>query len=439
VHTPAGSAQEYVTGKRSARFAFTLLFLLYLFDYVDRMIVVSLFPQLKAEWGLSDAQCGMLVSAVYWSILVFSFPVSLLVDRWSRRKGIALMAIFWSAATGAAAFTRSFGQLFAVKSAIGIGEAGYAPGGTAMMATLFPESKRAKVMGLWNASIPLGSALGIMLGGLIAERFGWRHAFGLVALPGALVALLFFFVKDYKTIPLGGASSPATEAHAASPGAPSRPSAREIARRVADTPSLWLTYLGFAASTFVTTSLIAWLPTWFHRTEGLPMDRASVKGGSVMLMAILGAPLGGWLADRWRERNLAARPLFAAGATAVPALVLGVAFGMLEGPAQYGALMVAGVTAVGFRPAAAAVTQDVVHPGLRATSYALCVIVQNLLGSSLGPLAVGALSDRFGLHAALLTLPLSLALAALLFGLAARWYTADLARVERVALEAEDA
>jgi predicted MFS family arabinose efflux permease len=181
---------------------FTLLFLLYMFDYVDRLVIVSLFPFLKHEWGITDTQCGLLVSAVYWSILIFTLPVSILIDRWSRIRSIGLMAVLWSAATLACAFTKSFGQLFAVRTAIGLGEAGYAPGGTAMISAVFPKEKRARILGIWNASIPLGSALGIALGGFIADRFGWRHAFGLVALPGIIVALLFFYVRDYETIAL---------------------------------------------------------------------------------------------------------------------------------------------------------------------------------------------------------------------------------------------
>jgi len=188
--------------KSSPYFAFTLLFLLYMFDYIDRTVIVSLFPFLKREWGLTDTQCGLLVSAVYWSILIFSLPVSILIDRWSRKKCIGLMALFWGLATLACAFTRNFSQLFVTRAAIGIGEAGYAPGGTAMISAAFAPQHRARMLGIWNASIPLGSALGIVIGGFIAAHWGWRHAFGIVALPGMVVAVLFFYVRDYQTVEL---------------------------------------------------------------------------------------------------------------------------------------------------------------------------------------------------------------------------------------------
>ena len=194
--------KEYKLSSRSAYYIFTLLFLLYFFDYIDRTIVTSLAPFIQKEWGLTDTQSGLLMSVVYWSIVVFVFPVSILVDRWSRKRTIGVMALLWTAATVACAFTKTFPQLLMTRSAIGIGEAGYAPAGTAMLSGLFPPEKRSRMMGFWNISIPLGIAVGIGLGGFVAQRWGWRHAFGLVAIPGAIVAILFFFVKDYKTVEL---------------------------------------------------------------------------------------------------------------------------------------------------------------------------------------------------------------------------------------------
>ena len=197
-----GPSEGYLLSKGHSYYIFSLLFLLYMFDYIDRLVVVSLFPYLQKDWGLTDTQCGLLVSAVYWSIVLFSFPVSIIIDRWSRKKSIGIMALLWSLATAACAFAKTFPHLFIARSAIGIGEAGYAPGGTAMISALFPEKKRAMLVGLWNISIPLGSALGVALGGYIAVNYGWRHAFGLVALPGLIIALLFFFIRDYKTVEL---------------------------------------------------------------------------------------------------------------------------------------------------------------------------------------------------------------------------------------------
>lgn len=409
----------------SPRTIFSLLFLLYMFDYIDRLVIVSLFPFLKQDWGITDTQCGLLVSAVYWSILIFTLPVSVLIDRWSRKKSIGLMALLWSAATLACAFTRNFNQLFSARIAIGLGEAGYAPGGTAMIAAMFPKASRARMLGIWNASIPLGSALGIVLGGVIAEHVGWRHAFGIVALPGFIVAALFFWVSDYRTIAL--LKPPDSPGHAET-----RMGWADITGHLLKNQTLIFNNLAFAANTFVTTALMTWLPSYFQRMEDLSMSRAATKGGMVMLLAIVGAPLGGFLTDRWMKRRQNARLLFPAVSSATTAVLLLVAFVWFSGPFQYALLMGAGISAVAFVPGAVAVTQDMVHPGLRAMSLSLCVIVQHVLGSALGPPVIGALSDRYSLETAMTVLPMFALLAGGFFFIGSFFHTADSQRVERI-------
>ena len=429
----AEESREYKLSSGYRTYVFVLLFLLYFFDYVDRMVVTSLFPFIKADWGLSDAQCGMLISAVYWSIIIFTFPVSILVDRWSRKKTIGLMAVVWSVATAVCALTRNFSQLFSARTVIGIGEAGYAPGGTAMIAGLYPQEKRSQIMGIWNASIPLGSAVGIAIGGIVATHWGWRHAFGLVALPGLIVAVLFFFVKDYKTVDLS--KSVGEEGGAAQRV---KMSASDIFREFIRTPPLIFTYFGFAGMTFVTVSLMTWLPTFFHRVHGLPEDQAGMKAGLVMVLALVGAPLGGFLTDLWLKKRVNARLLFSALVAIISAALLFAAFMFFDGNVQYGLLLLMGLCIVGFVPAAAAVTQDVVHPGLRAISYALCVIIQNLLGSSTGPIVIGSISDTSGIRTALLVLPAFLVAASILFFLGSFFYERDLNKTEKVSLEMEE-
>lgn len=422
-------AADSKPAKSSPYFAFTLLFLLYMFDYIDRTVIVSLFPFLKREWGLTDTQCGLLVSAVYWSILFFSLPVSILIDRWSRKKCIGLMALFWGLATLACAFTRNFSQLFVARAAIGIGEAGYAPGGTAMISAAFAPQNRAKMLGLWNASIPLGSALGIVIGGFIAVHWGWRHALGIVAIPGILVALLFFFVRDYQTVELVQTVDEDAGKGRVQMGL------SDIAGQFIRNKTLWFNNLAFAANTFVTTALMSWLPTYYHRMENLPMDKAATKGGLVMALALIGAPLGGYLADRWLRKRKNARSLFPALSCLVTSLALCTALVFMHDFMQYAALLFTGIAAVAFVPAAVAVTQDVVHPGLRAVSLSLCVIVQHVLGSALGPPFVGAISDAYGLETALKFLPLFTFLGAILFFIASFYYVADAERVEAVEIK----
>ncbi|HUJ76210.1 MAG TPA: MFS transporter, partial [bacterium] len=373
--------------RRGVGWLFAGLFLLYMFDYIDREVVSSVIPFLKQDLGISDTQAGSLASAVYWSIVIFTFPVSILVDRWSRKRSVGLMVMLWSVATGAAAFIRTFPQLFLTRLGVGVGEAGYAPGGTAMISAMYPIEKRARMTGFWNASIPLGSAIGVGLGGVVATAWTWKHAFGLVAIPGFIIGILFFFfARDYRTVKL---ERPATQTRAAR-----AMRVREIVRDFLHTPSLLFTYIAFAGNTFLTSAYLIWLPSYFVRTQNMPAGRAGLKASSIMLCAIVGAPLGGWLVDALRKRFTSARPLFAGLASLLSAGIWLLAFGAFSGTAQYIVMILAAVSTLLYLSGASAVTQDVVHPGLWAISYAICVIVQNLLGSSTGPIVVGALSDH---------------------------------------------
>lgn len=427
------ASKEYKLSKFSTYYIFALLFLLYFFDYIDRTIVASLAPFIQKEWGLSDFQAGLLMSVVYWSIVALVFPVSIIVDRWSRKKTIGLMALIWSLATAACAFTKTFPQLLMARACIGIGEAGYAPAGTAMLSGLFPPEKRSRMMGIWNISIPLGIAIGMGLGGFIATHWGWRHAFGLVAIPGALVAILFFFVKDYKTVELTKTDQACTTGPAKV-----KMSKMDIVWEFLRTPSLIFTNIGFIGCIFVNNAIIMWLPPYLHRTTGIPMSQAGMKVSLLMILALVGLPLGGWLADMWFKKKQKARLLFPAITTSLNAIVIFVAISLLTGQAQYFTLLGMGILASAFAPAAITATQEAIHPGLRAISYSVCVVVQNLLGASLAPIVIGKLSDLYGIQTAMSILPVFLVVSALMFFAGSFFYEKDLSKVEKVTLECED-
>jgi MFS family permease len=422
----------YLFSKGYTNYIFALLFLLYMFDYIDRMVISSLFPFLKADWNLTDKECGMLVSVVYLSIVVFTFPISILVDRWSRKKTIGLMAVVWGFATGLGAFSKSFRQLFATRTIIGVGEAGYAPGGSAMMSALFPVEKRAMMIGLWNASIPLGSAIGVAIGGIIAAHWGWRHALGIVAIPGIIIAILFFFIKDYKTVHL---EKTETNTDRIAERRKVRMTLKDTMKEFLSKPSLLFTFFGMAGVVFTTTSLITWLPTYFHRVQGMAEGPAGMKASMVMLLAIVGAPLGGYFADRWRRKKVNARLLVPSITSFLSAILMFLAFSIFDGQMQYLVLLSVGISVTAFIAAATAVTQDVVHPGLRAMSYAIAVIIQNLLGSMPGPIVMGAISDATDIHTAFKFLPISLLLSTALFFLGSRYYERDMKKVEVVNME----
>jgi MFS family permease len=427
--------EGYLFSKGYTNYIFILLFLLYMFDYIDRMVIASLFPFLKADWNLTDTQCGMLSSAVYWSIVLFTFTISILVDRWSRRKTIGMMAVLWSIATAAGAFSNSFRQLFSTRTIVGVGEAGYAPGGSAMMSALYPQEKRSLMMGLWNASIPLGSAIGVAVGGIIAAHWGWRHALGIVALPGMIIAILFFFVKDYKTV---GLEKTASKEDKKAERKKVRMSIRDILFEFLAKPSLIFTYFGMAGVIFTTTSLLIWLPTYFHRVQGVLEKNAGLKASAVMLFAIIGAPLGGYITDRWRKKQINARLLVPTITSLLSAILMFLAFSVFNGQIQYLILLSMGISITAFIAATAAVTQDVVHAGMRAISYAVAVVIQNLLGASLGPIVMGAISDATNIQTAFAFLPLALLFAAAMFFAGSFYYEKDLQKVEKVTLEIVD-
>jgi MFS family permease len=417
----------YLFSKSYSNYVFILLFLLYLFDYADRMVVNSMFSFIQNDWHITYTQCGWLVSVIYLAIGILTFPVSVVIDRWSRTKTIGIMAVVWSLATALCAFTGNYAQLFMARILIGFGEAGYAPGGTALISGMYPMEKRSKMMGLWNASIPIGSAIGVAMGGIIAKSLGWKHAFGIVAVPGLIIAILFLFVKDYKTVDLSFVDKRNNKV---------RMEKKDMIREFLTRPSVLFTYFGMAAIVFVTTSMIVWLPKFFEAEHQLDPKFAGTLAGAVMMLALIGAPSGGIMIDRWRKTEPRARMLFPAISTFISAIVLFIAFALLKGTGQIVVLFLFGSMVMMFIAGAAAVTQDVIHPGLRATSYAIAVAVQNLLGSFPAPIVLGKITDLSNIKTAMYILPFVLMTGALLFYIGSRFYMSDMEKVAKIRLEA---
>jgi len=418
----------YLFTKSYSNYVFILLFLLYLFDYADRMVVNSMFSYIQNDLGINNFQSGWLVSIIYLTIGLLTFPVSIVIDRWSRTKTVGIMAIVWSLATLLCAFTGNYVQLFMARILIGFGEAGYAPGGSALISGMYPMEKRSKMMGLWNASIPLGSAIGVTMGGIIASTWGWKHAFGIVAIPGLIIAILFLFVKDYKTVDLSKIDKANNRI---------KMERKDIIREFLKKPSVIFTYFGMTAIVFVTTAMIVWLPKFFESTADMDPKKAGTLAGAVMMLALIGAPMGGYITDRWRKKEPRARMLFPAISTFISAVLLFLAFFFFSGTMQIIALFTFGIFIMLFISGAAAVTQDVIHPGLRATSYAIAVMVQNLLGSFTAPIVLGRISDLTNITTAMRILPVFLLIGALLFLIGSKYYITDIGKVSAVKLEVE--
>ena len=423
---------DFLVSKRYAWFVFAMTFTLMLFDYIDRQIVVSMFPHLKAEWDLSDKQLGALVSVVSITVAVGTVPLSLIADRWSRVKSIFLMATVWSLATISCAFTRNFGQLFAGRAAIGLGEAGYGSAAGALLASIFPVRLRSTVLGAFLAAASLGSVLGVVLGGFISQHWGWRAAFGVVGFPGLVLALMFLFVRDYKTVPLPAGHG---KNAAASPG-----SVRVIGAALLEPRTAVLVCLGSALQLFVLSTMYTWMPSFLNRYYGLAPDQAGLKAAIVILLGAVGAVVWGNLADRAGRKQPRRKLYLVAGACVLTMALLSFAFGALPpGPAQFALIAAGGFGLTCTIGAVPAVVMDVVHPGLRATAAAMVTLIQNLLGLAAGAFVAGVLSDALGLQNALALIPLASLGAALLFIAAARSYEADKQRLADIHLSVDDA
>ena len=419
---------EYRTGGRSATIILVLLCLTFAFDYTDRMIVASLFPFIKQDWGLSDRLLGSLTGVVSLFIAIFVIPLSIIVDRWSRRKMVAIMVFFWSLATMLCALAHNYEELLVYRALTGLGEAGYAPAAIAAIAASFPREKRAMATGIFDAFAPIGAGLGFLVGGYVGLHYGWKHAFGIVGIPGIVLAVLYWFTRDYRTVPLE---------YKTGDGAGVLSAVWKSAKGLFRIPTLWFVYVAFAMNVAVTTPIMTWFPSYLNRFYGMDTQKAGSFTAGLAMLLLVGAPLGGYLADLWMRKRLNARMTLSAITSLVSALMLGAAF-LVPHTAAFVPLMIGfGILSVAFLAPAAAVIQDVVHPGLRALAYGLCVVSQHILGASWSPMLVGELSDRLGLEKALLLTPVFGVVAALLFFAGARYYDDDQRKVKNIVLMSE--
>ena len=414
-------AGGYLFGRRAAWFAFAMTVALMVVDYVDRQVIVSLFPHMKADWGWSDAQLGSLVSIVSVTVALGALPVALFADRASRVRSIAAMAGLWSMATISCMFTRNYGQLLAARAMVGLGEAGYGSVGAALIASHFPARMRGALLAGFFACASIGSVLGVVLGGAIAARWGWQAAFGVVGVPGLVLALLYLKVRDYRTVQLTPQLDRATRS--------TREAALHIVAVLTRSRTMLWVCIGGAAQLVVVSAVWSWLPSFFNRVHGVAPERASLLAAVVVLAGAIGSVVCGAVVDRAGTRQ-PRRKLVAMAALCVTSLLLLVtAFGLAADPQVQMALVVLGgfVMTCTVGPVSAIVI-DVVHPGVRATGSSVLALFQNLLGLAAGPLVAGLLSDAWGLQAALATTPLFALPAAAAFLWASRSYEADAAR-----------
>lgn len=421
-----GQHDDYLYGPKPAWFAFAMTLILMVFDYLDRQIIVSLFPHIKAEYMLSDKQLGLLVSVVSITVALGGIPIALIADRVSRVKSIVVMASAWSLATISCMFTTNYSQLLAARAVVGVGEAGYGSVGAALISSHFPSRLRSALLAGFFASASVGSVLGVMVGGYIAEHWGWKAAFGVVGVPGLIFALLYLFVKDYKTVELEGRRKEASQSTLKAIGF--------VVNVLARSRTMLWVCIGGAAQLIVVSSMWSWVPSYLNRFHGFTPQEAGIKAAVIVLCGALGSVVWGAVADRAGRTN-PLRKLLAMGLISVLSmLILMAGFGLpligipLSLEQQFPLIAVGGFIMTCTVGPASAVIIEVTHPGVRATGASVLSLFQNMFGLALGPFLTGVLSDWMGLKTALVCIPMFSLIALLAFLKARGSYIGDMER-----------
>ena len=427
-----GPQDDYLIGKRQAWFAFAMTFALMLFDYIDRQVIVSLFPHIKAEWNLSDKQLGGLVSIISIVVAIGGIPVALMADRMSRVKSIVVMATTWSLATVSCMFTANYSQLFVARAVVGAGETGYGSVGAALISTLFPKRLRGALLGAFFAAASLGSVMGVVLGGVIAAKWGWKAAFGVVGIPGLVLALMYLLVRDYKTVTLTPKLDQITHSFGGT--------LKHIFGTLARTRTLLWVCIGAAMQLIVVSAIWSWLPSFLNRFHGVAPEAAAKQAAVVVLIGALGSIVWGYVVDRVSVRTARNKlPALAVLCLATLGIFLYAFGGSLAGDTQFKVIMLGGFFMTCSVGVVSGIVIDVIHPGVRSTGSAVLSLFQNLFGLAVGPFLVGVLSDQWGLQLAMAFAPVFSVLAAIAFLVAGRCYDHDVSQVSGIPLDVSTA
>jgi MFS family permease len=387
----SAAPQAASLGYRS--YVLVVLVIVYTFNFIDRQIVGILAVPIKAELHLTDSQLGLmggLAFALFYTLL--GIPIARMADRVSRTSIMTVALALWSLMTAVCGLTHSFAQLFLARVGVGVGEAGGVAPAYSLICDYFPTKERARALSVYSFGIPVGAALGIVLGGYITSLMSWRMAFFIVGLAGLLITpLLKLTVRE----PERGALDPGRV-----DGVPA-PSLFEVIAVLARKASFWGLSLGAASASMMGYGLFFWAPSFLVRSFHLTLLHASLGFGALVLVGgLIGIWFGGALADRYGEKRramyayipaiafLATLPFYAAG---VLSTTLWISFAVLLVPTALGLAWLGPVLAA---------VQHLVPGNMRATASALFLFINNLIGIGLGTTLIGVVSDltraRFG-------------------------------------------
>ncbi|KAB0663824.1 MFS transporter [Oryzomonas japonica] len=401
------------------RYALGLLLAVNLLNYIDRQVLFAVFPLIKIDLRLSDTALGFLGSAFMLSYLLFAPLFGWLGDHWSRTRLAAGGLVVWSMATALAGFAPGYRTLLGARATVGIGEASFGTVSPGLIADFFSKERRGRVLAWFYVAIPVGSALGYLLGGVLGQRYGWHTAFLLVGIPGLLLAIPIALLR---TPPRGGDDASLRAAH----GKVSGGYAALYKNR-----SFVCNTLAMAAMTFAIGGLAQWIPSFLYRTHSLDVARGNTLfGATTVLAGILGTMAGGWLGDFWQKRSgkgyllisgwgfLIGAP-FAAWAILAPGLT-----GCMT------AIFIAEFFLFLNTGPLNTVTINVTNPAIRAMAFAVNIFFIHALGDAVSPSVLGWLSDQWGLRSALLITPGVMVLAGLFCFICGRFVVQDMAQAE---------
>jgi MFS family permease len=381
-----------------ALFAVMVLTAMNLLNYVDRFVPSATKELFKPELHLSDAETSLPLTAFVVVYMVMSPVFGTLADRVPRKMVIAAGVALWSLATGAAAFAVGFWSFLFARALVGVGEAAYATISPALISDFYPPAARNRVLTTFYVAIPVGSALGFWVGGVLGASHGWRVAFLACGLPGLLAAGSALLIKEPKR---GTFDADAGEPPPAWPAA---------LRTLARNRSYVLTVAGYTAVTFASGALADWFPAFLARERGLGVDEAGRLIGIAAVVGGLGGTIvGGWLGDRLRGRTRQPYLALSAGSMAIATVLASLAL-VAKGTALITTLMISAQFFMWFYNGPInAILVNSVSSSLRARAFSLSILCIHLFGDAVSPPIVGGIADATGsLPFAVLLVPVAL-------------------------------
>ncbi|HSV63465.1 MAG TPA: MFS transporter [Chthoniobacterales bacterium] len=407
--------------KSSARFALGLLLAINLFNYIDRFVLAAVEPNIRAAFFAANDPNAMLRTGTLAPAFLFTYMIAapilgFLADRFSRWLIVGVCVILWSFATAASGFAATFVALFITRIFVGIGEGGYGPAAPTILSDYFPLQMRGRIMAIFCGAIPVGSALGYVLGGIINHQLGWRAAFYLVAIPGMILGLAAFWQKDPRP--------------RAQPGMVNKPGARkEDYFALLRNRSFVINCLAQTAMTFALGGLAFWMSAYLIFRKQSPELATPIFGGITVVAGLLSTLLGGFLADRLQKR-FSGSYFLVSGLGMLLAFPLCIA--MLYAPFPLAWVFLFGSVFFVFLntgPSNAALA-NVVAPRVRATAFAVNILIIHLLGDALSPPLLGAVAGHYDMTMAFLVVSAAMLVSGVIWLLGMKYIAADTAVID---------